>query len=138
VDADRAQLLRGAPGFQDGRRFGVHHEGEGALLRIAHHLDHFAKTLLGYVVGRSRIYRSKDLHVDLLAPIHRQLQQAQGVAGGGGVEHHRLPSLLRGVLDELVEGGHLFGAGRVQLFRHHLDGRFGPAALAGIVQDALL
>ena len=45
-------------------------------------------------------------------------------------------SSCEAIFDELVEGGHLFGAGRVELLGHDLDGRFGPAALAGIVQDA--
>ena len=112
-DANRAQFLSGAPGFDDGRRFGIHHEGKSALLRVAHHLDHFSETLLGHIVSSRGIYRSEDLYVELLAPVHRQLQQAQGMAGRGGIKDHRLPSILGGILDEFVEGGHLFCAGRI-------------------------
>ena len=103
---------------------------------VAHHVDDLAEALLGHVVGRGGVHRGKDLDVDLLAPVHRQLQQAQRVAGGRRVEDDDVPLVLGGEVDELVEGGHLLGAGRVQLLCHDLDRLLGPAAPAGVVQDA--
>ncbi len=58
------------------------------------------------------------------------------MAGGGGVEDDHVPVVLRGVVDELIEGGDFLGAGGVQLLSHHFDGLGGPATLPCIIKDA--
>ena len=90
VDAQFAQFADGPLGFLDGNCFRVQDEDERCLRGIAHGRQGAFVLMLGILNGRRRadagLPAARTGCIDGLAPLGRQLQQAQGVAGGRRVE----------------------------------------------------
>ncbi len=121
---------------------GLAHGGQGALVLVLGILDGRRRADAGLPAARAG-------RIDGLAPLGGQLQQADGVTGGGGVEDDHIKSctVIGGHIQkigEAVEGGHFRRAGAAHLLFHHLhhlrreggaDGRHGAVdvLLGGVV-----
>ena len=104
---------------------------------VAHHLDDAAEAGLGDIVGGRGVHRGEDLDVDLAAPVDGQLEQPQRVPGRCRVEDGGVEGIPAGKIDEDVEGGHLLGAGRIELLAHGLDRSGAPSAGHRVGDDAV-
>ena len=109
-------------------RLGLKHEGEGGRGGVAHNRDGALILVLGVLDGGrradTRLTAALLGRVDAARPLDRQRDQAQGVAGGRGIEDHDLedPAAIRWHVDkvgEAVEGGYLSRAGAAHLLLHH-------------------
>ena len=119
-----SQLVRGARGFLHGAWVGPRDQHYGGERRVAQGPQRGIETRLLHLQPRMRPQAGGAAVVACqeTAPGLGQAEQAQGVAGGRGVEDHmielpvrRLTGQQRG---ELVEGGDLGGAGARELLAH--------------------
>jgi len=101
----------------------------GAMKRVTHQGHRPVILGLGLLDGGHRpqagLAAAPGRLLDVTAPIHRQFQQAQGVARGRRVEddHFEGPLLAAHVqeIHKALEGGHLGRAQAAESFLHHLD-----------------
>jgi len=123
-EAQAAQLFSGARGFLHGARVGPGDEHHGGERGVAQGLQRGVEAGLLHLQARVRAQaRGAAIVVgEKAAPGLGQAQEAQGVAGGRGVEHHvvvaRAITLAHQQRGEFIERGDLGGAGARELFAH--------------------
>jgi hypothetical protein len=122
AQAQIQQLAMRARGLAQGGRIGTRHEHDGGARRIRKRLQPGAEALLLHLQPRVRPQAGCTAVVafEEAGPGPGQAQQAQGVAGGCGVEDDVVVAL--GVVgqqaDEFIEGGDLCRAGTGELLAH--------------------
>jgi hypothetical protein len=124
VQAQRGQFLGAAAGFGQGAAVGPGHQHHGGQRRVGQGGQGGVEAGLLHLQARVRAQAGGAAVVVLqkAAPGLGQAEQAQGVAGGRGVEHH-VVEVLRAAgqqAGELVEGGDLRRAGARELLAHRV------------------